>query len=387
MTRKSFAQQLNLSKAARSMALLTLALLGLMSASLAATLSDDHKDKDNDREKFAIGLWGDLPYSDLQAQVGIPNLIADMNKQDLAFTVHDGDLKAGNGTPGSVTPTTCVDALYTQALGFFNALRAPAAFTTGDNDWADCDRLSNGGFNSLERLDHERALFFNTPFSLGQQKMRMEVQSTPLCLSVNGPAPCVENRRWTMGGVTFVTLNIQGSCNNLCDTNPDPAEFAARNAADIAWMKDSFAVAKARNSAAIMLISQADPGFDLSTGVGAPLRDPRTLVETDGLPDGFHDFLVALRDQVVAFQKPVAYVHGDSHYFRIDKPFLNAAGQRLENFTRVETFGDNQQNGTNDVNWLKVFVDANSREVFSYQTQIVPGNRVAVPAPATTPAQ
>ncbi len=387
MTRKSFAQQLNLSKAARSMALLTLALLGLMSASLAATLSDDHKDKDNDREKFAIGLWGDLPYSDLQAQVGIPNLIADMNKQDLAFTVHDGDLKAGNGTPGSVTPTTCVDALYTQALGFFNALRAPAAFTTGDNDWTDCDRPSNGGFNSLERLDHERALFFNTPFSLGQQKMRMEVQSTPLCLSVNGPAPCVENRRWTMGGVTFVTLNIQGSCNNLCDTNPDPAEFAARNAADIAWMKDSFAVAKARNSAAIMLISQADPGFDLSTGVGAPLRDPRTLVETDGLPDGFHDFLVALRDQVVAFQKPVAYVHGDSHYFRIDKPFLNAAGQRLENFTRVETFGDNQQNGTNDVNWLKVFVDANSREVFSYQTQIVPGNRVAVPAPATTPAQ
>ena len=129
------------------------------------------------------------------------------------------------------------------------------------------------------------------------------------------------------------------------------------------------------------------PGFDISTGVGAPLRDPKTLVETDGLPDGFHDFLVALRDQVVAFQRPVAFVHGDSHYFRIDKPFLNAAGQRLENFTRVETFGDNQQNGTNDVNWLKVFVDANSREVFSYQTQIVPGNRVAVPPPAATPAR
>ena len=310
-----------------------------------------------------------------------------MNKQELAFTVHDGDLKAGNGTPGSVTPTTCVDALYTQALNFFNSLRAPAMFTTGDNDWTDCDRASNGGFNSLERLDHERALFFSTPFSLGQQKMRQEVQSTPLCLSVNGPAPCVENRRWTIGGVTFVTMNIQGSCNNLCDTNPDPAEFAARNAATIAWMKDSFAVAVARNSAAIMLISQADPGFDQSTGVGAPLRDPKTLVETDGLPDGFHDFLVALRDQVVAFQKPVAYVHGDSHYLRIDKPFLNAKGQRLENFTRVETFGDNQANGTNDVNWLKVTVDANSREVFNYQPQIVPGNRVAVPPPATIPAE
>ena len=386
MMRNSSAQQLNLSKTMRKIALVAVALF-TVTTSLVAQDRQNDKRNDNEREKFAIGLWGDLPYSDVQALVGIPNLIADMNKQELAFTVQDGDLKAGNGTPGSVTPTTCVEALYTQALGFFNALRAPAMFTTGDNDWTDCDRPSNGGFSSLERLDHERALFFSTPFSLGQQKMRMEVQSTPLCLGVKGPTPCVENRRWTMGGVTFVTMNIQGSCNNLCDTNPDPAELAARNTATIAWMKDSFASAIAHNSAAIMLITQADPGFDLSTGVGAPLRDPKTLVETDGLPDGFHDFLVALRDQVVAFQKPVAFVHGDSHYFRLDKPFLNAVGQRLENFTRVETFGDNQQNGTNDVNWLKVFVDANSREVFTYQPQIVPGNRVAVPPPAAAPAQ
>ncbi len=361
--------------------IITLVIVTATAVAQGQQRSDNDGPEDGDRGKFAIGLWGDLPYSDVQALAGIPNLIADMNQQELAFTVHDGDLKAGNGTPGSVTPTTCVDALYTQALGFFNSLRAPAVFTTGDNDWTDCDRPSNGGFSSLERLDHERALFFSTPFSLGQHKMRLEVQATPLCLGVSGPAPCVENRRWTVGGVTFITLNIQGSCNNLCDTNPDPLEFAARNAADIAWLKDSFDVAKARGSAAVMLISQADPGWDLSTGEGAPLRDPKTLVETDGLPDGFHDFLVALRDQVVAFRRPVAYVHGDSHYFRLDKPFLDAKGQRLENFTRVETYGDNQANGTNDVNWLRVNVDARSREVFSYQPQVVPGNRVAVPAP------
>ena len=84
---------------------------------------------------------------------------------------------------------------------------------------------------------------------------------------------------------------------------------------------------------------------------------------------------------MIAFRKPVAYVHGDSHYFRVDKPFLDALGRRLENFTRVETFGDNQQNGTNDVNWLKVLVDPASREVFSFQPQIVPRNRTAVLAP------
>jgi hypothetical protein len=348
---------------------------------LNAWADRDDDDRGDDGGSYAIGLWGDLPYSDLQALVGVPNLIADMNAHRLAFTVHDGDLKAGNGTPGSVTPTICSDALYVQALGFFNAFQAPAILTPGDNDWTDCDPPANGGFNSLERLDHERQAFFSTPFSLGQKRMRLEVQSTPLCLGVKGPTPCVENRRWTRGGVTYATLNVQGSCNNLCDTAPDPAEFAARNQADIAWMRETFQDAQARGSSAVMLISQADPGWDLSDGTRAPLRDPKTLAETDGQPDGFQEFLAALRDEVIAFRKPVAYVHGDSHYFRVDKPFQDSLGRRLENFTRVETFGDNQANGTNDVNWLKVLVDARSREVFTYQEQIVPGNRVAVPAP------
>ena len=354
----------------------------LATGSLRRDDRDGRDDRDDrDRRTYAIGLWGDFPYSDVQALTGVPNLIEDMNKHELAFTAHDGDLKAGNATANSVTPTDCRDALYTQALNYFNSLKAPVIFTTGDNDWTDCDRPSNGGFSSLERLDHERKVFFSTPYTLGQHRFRQEVQTDPLCLGVSGNVPCVENRRWTIGGVTYASLNIQGSCNNLCDTAPDPAEFAARNQADITWMQQTFEEAKERNSAAIMLISQADPGFDATDPTRSPIRDPKTLAETDGQPDGFQSFLLALRDQVIAFEKPVAYVHGDSHYFRIDKPFLNAKGQRLENFTRVETFGDNQANGTNDVNWLKVLVDANSREVFAYQPQIVPGNRIAVPAP------
>jgi hypothetical protein len=130
-----------------------------------------------------------------------------------------------------------------------------------------------------------------------------------------------------------------------------------------------------------MLISQANPGWDLSDPTRAPLRDPRTLAQTDGQPDGFQEFLVALREQVIGFRKPVAYVHGDSHYFRLDKPFLDAEGRRLENFTRVETFGNSAANGNNDVQWLKAIVTPRSREVFSYQPQIVPANRTAVPAP------
>lgn len=351
-----------------------LASIALLAASAAYALQGS-----NPNSAYAIGLWGDLPYSDLQASVGVPNMIVDMNSQKLAFTAHNGDLKQGSNSP-------CDDALYIRSLGYFNSLEAPAIFTPGDNDWTDCDRANNGGYSSLERLSHERVVFFSTPYTLGQRPFLQDVQSTPLCLGekpdhTRFPEPCVENRRWTYGRVTYATINIQGSCNNLCDTNPDPDEYAARNAAAIAWMLETFAVADARRSVAVMLISQANPGFDASDPTRAPLRDARTLAQTDGNPDGFQSFLVALRDQVIAFRKPVAYVHGDSHYYRTDRPFLDSLGRRLENFTRVETFGNNAANDNNDVAWLKVLVDPRSREVFAYQAQIVPANRIAVPAP------
>ena len=362
----------------------SIAALLAAAAPLATTHEFDGRHDDDDRDDrrvYAIGLWGDLPYSDVQATTGVPNLIADMNRHELAFTVHDGDLKAGNGTAGSKTPTICSNEMYAQALGYLNSLNAPAMVTPGDNDWTDCDRPSNGGFSSLERLDYERRTLFNTPFSFGMHKKRQEVQTAALCRGVNGLVPCVENRRWIVQGVVYATLNVPGSCNNLCDTAPDMAEYAARNHANIVWLQETFAEAEARHAAAVMLIAQANPGWDLTDPTRAPLRDPKTLAETDGQPDGFQEFLTALRDEVVGFQRPVAYVHGDTHYFRVDKPFLDLQGRRLENFTRVETFGDNQGNGNNDVNWLKVVVNPSSREVFAYQPQIVPANRTAVPAP------
>jgi hypothetical protein len=341
-------------------------LIAILAAVVAATLTaalaiaDNRGSSGEEHEgAYAIGLWGDLPYNAEQKTVGVPNLIADMNAQRLAFSAHDGDLKAGSGP--------CPDSLYTDAKASFNQLDAPAIFTPGDNDWTDCDRTP--GTSSSERLAFERRVLFSTPFSLGRHHLRQEVQG----------APYVENRRWSVGGVTYATLNVQGSCNNLCDVAPDMAEYAARNAADIAWLRETFAQAKAHRSAALMIIWQADPGWDATDETRAPLRDPQTLVQKGTDPDGYHDLLSALRDETIAFRRPVAVVHGDSHYFRIDKPLVDAQGRRLENFTRVETFGDHQENGDNDVHWLRVGVDPRSREVFSYQPQIVPANRTAVP--------
>ena len=130
-----------------------------------------------------------------------------------------------------------------------------------------------------------------------------------------------------------------------------------------------------------MIISQADPGFDRSRRhAGAAARPEDARRDRRAARTASRTSCSRCATRRSRSRKPVVYVHGDSHYFRIDKPLLDAQGRRLENFTRVETFGDNAANGTNDVHWVKVLVDPQSRDVFAFQPQIVPANRVAVPA-------
>jgi hypothetical protein len=385
----------------RLLGLLVLVLIA--GGALAAGIAGAGKDQGNDKTfEFTVGLWGDLPYSDVQAQTGVPNLIADMNNQDIAFSVHDGDLKAGSAIPGSKTPTTCSTvepSIYSQALGYFNSLDKPAIFTPGDNDWTDCDRTINGPFNSLAQLQYERGFLFSTDDSLGKHKLELEVETGPRCQGTTSQTGsprfmtgCVENRRWTFHKVTFATLNVQGTCNNLCssgagDPSGDVPEYTARETADEAWLRATFDEARNEHSAGVMIIWQADPGFDTSGYQGAPKRDPKSLVEADGNADGFHDILSLLRDETIEFEKPVVLVHGDSHYFMVDKPLLDSSGRRVENFNRVETFGDHTFGSshpewdTNDVHWVKALVDPMSRDVFAFQPQVVPANRVAVPSP------
>ncbi len=338
-------------------------LAALIAAAATAGLSfadDDQGGRDRANRAYAIGLWGDLPYSATQRESGVPNLVADMNRDKLAFSVHDGDIKAGG--------ERCDDPVYTQFESYLNALEAPSMYTPGDNEWTDCDRPSNGPYSSAERLAYIRANLFDTGSSFGQRQIALDVQA----------APYVENRRWQVGRVTYATLHVVGSDNNRSgDVAPDPAEWAARDAATNRWLRETFAEARRSGSAAVLLVAQANPGFDQSDPTRAPLRDPRTLAPEDG----FANFLRALREETIAFRRPVVLVHGDSHYFRVDKPLQDAQGRRLENFTRLETQGDNAQNANNDVHWTKVLVDPSGDEVFSFQQQVVAANREAVPAP------
>ncbi|GAB5520682.1 MAG: hypothetical protein RhofKO_29330 [Rhodothermales bacterium] len=166
-----------------------------------------------------------------------------------------------------------------------------------------------------------------------------------------------EHMRWSRNGVVFVSMHMVGSANALAPfptrTQADDDEVEARTSAAIAWMREAFAEAKRQNSPGLFLMIHANPGFEAPAG--SPFRV------------GFDAFVDALADEVIAFGKPVVLTHGDSHYFRIDKP-LTVDGKRVHTFTRVEAFGDA------DVHWLKVTVDPASAQVFHIEQQIIPAN-------------
>jgi hypothetical protein len=63
-------------------------------------------------------------------------------------------------------------------------------------------------------------------------------------------------------------------------------------------------------------------------------------------------------------------VHGDSHYFRVDKPFMRRPPQppTVENFTRVEGFGSPYHH------WVEVKVSADDPNVFAFHQRLVPAN-------------
>jgi hypothetical protein len=305
---------------------------------------DDNDHHDRGRSKFTFALIGDIPYGP-EGEAKFPALLSDINAdKGLSFVVHDGDFKNGS--------SLCSDAVFYNRLDLFNQFARPFVFVPGDNEWTDCHRANNGSYEPLERLAFLRQVFYPTDRSLGRRTMKLDRQSeNPQYFKFR------ENVRWVVEDILFVGLHIVGSNNNLGRTPSADAEYAERNAANLYWLRQSFQLARAQRHKAVMLIIQANPNFDL------PSTSPNRT--------GFNDFLASLETETLAYGKPVVLVHGDSHYFRIDKPLLGTrSGRRIESFTRVETFGEN------DNHWLHVTADSKTPNVFLFDQRIVEANLV-----------
>lgn len=256
---------------------------------------------------FTFAAIGDVPYGPPDE---LATLAARLNRQPLAFTLHLGDFKTGS--------SRCSDDVYLRVREIFGTFDKPLVYTPGDNEWTDCHRLLAGAYDPLERLQKIRSLFFAQAESFGKQKIAVQSQRSDL-----HHARHVENLRWAHGKVSFATLHLVGSNNNWQPELPSVSEFAAREEANLAWLRDTFATAKARSDIAIVLAMQADTFFG----------DP-------GPASGFTRWLAALADEVAHWGKPVLLLQGDTHRYRVDYPLRDAAGNALPNVLRVVVPGD-----------------------------------------------
>jgi hypothetical protein len=281
--------------------------------------------------EFTFAVFGDIPYTQ-DEEARFPDFIAEMNREGLAFVIHVGDFKSSY--------SACTDDVYLERHRWFGLSRHPFAYVPGDNDWLDCSRPLGNPRNPRERLQKLRALFFGTNAGLGQRPLEAERQ-----INRSGQDEYPEHLRWSHQGLLFVTLNVPGPTNN----SRDPEEHAQRSAAIADWLAESFRLARARGSRAVVVMMHASPW--------APSGRPRR---------GFDRLLGQLAHETRLFNGSVLLVHGDEHRYRVDQPLRDPENRvLLDNFTRIEVFGGPE------MNWVRVRV---SEEAGRIRFAVTPGS-------------
>jgi hypothetical protein len=288
-------------------------------------------------QPFSFVALGDLPYGQAaQGYAPYKALIASINQERPSFSIHIGDFKSGS--------TLCSNEESKVQLGHFGLFDSAVVYTPGDNEWTDCHRFNNGAHDPLERLQALRATFYKPGLSLGKQPLSVQNQST----TTPAFGKFIENQRWTHQGVLFATLHIVGSNNNFEVRDPRAvAEFFEREQANIAWIREAFASARQSQAKAIVLAMQAD------------VFEAKSLWEDFPAHSGYRATIGETLLPLVAQSKiPVLLIHGDSHVFRFDQPFM-LNKKPLTKLTRLEV------PGASDVRAVHVTVDTRQANPFA----------------------
>jgi hypothetical protein len=82
----------------------------------------------------------------------------------------------------------------------------------------------------------------------------------------------------------------------------------------------------------------------------------------------FADTRKELARLAIGYTGQVVLVNGDSHFLQIDKPLTDAAGTVIQNFTRVQTFGSDQNH------WVSATVDPRDPDVFTFHQHVIAAN-------------
>jgi len=299
-------------------------LLAAPAASTQTLLGDD---------AFAFIAIGDVPYHPGSARDALyRRLIDTVNAARPDFIIHVGDFKSGS--------SLCTDERFATERDRMNSFDGAVIYTPGDNDWTDCHRANNGGYQPSERLAKLRSMFFADNRSLGRQPIDLLRQP-----SVDTGSPTPENAFWKHRGIMFATVHVVGDDNN----SDKRSEFAGRDAANTAWISRTFAQATAERSPALVLALHAD------------------MFVSRGRRAGFRATLAAIQDGARAFGGPVLLIHGDSHRLIVDQALMDLAPD-LDNVTRLQVFGDAE------VHAVRIIADPAAPGVFAFQPIFVPGN-------------
>ncbi len=285
-------------------------------------------------ERFEFIAIGDTAYQGEPSIAAYERLIALINKQDIAFSIHVGDIWGAS---------MCIEERYVEIRDILNTYAKPVVLTPGDNEWTDCDRHSYGDWASHSRLDVLRKVFFRNSESLGVKTLPVVRQA-----DVSPYTKFVENVRWLYQDVLFVTLNVSGSNNNVDITaRDDLLEAYERNRANKAWLRDSVRMAIAQELPAIVIALHAE-----------------MFANTGGqrVPRAYQDIVNELTMATERFAKPILLVHGDAHRFTIDRPLAQFGTGRLinGNLVRLQVYGDPE------VRAVRVSVDTNEPWVFGF---------------------
>jgi len=281
---------------------------------------------------FRFAVMGDTPYNAREEKAFVA-MLGRLDREPIAFAIHVGDIKAGGNSP-------CTDALYLERKAEFDRSLHPVVLTPGDNDWTDCRRKSNGAMDPIERLERMREIFFSTDRSLGRTPMATRAQSQCIVpvLPECGCAAHAENRMWMRGGVTFVTLDVPGSHDNVGYDESNDREALCREEANRQWLEEALREARAAKGIGLVVAMQADPWATTK-----PV---------------YRGLLSEIADVGKRFGRPVLLVHGDTHAYRLDWPFRDADGTPIDNITRLETYGSPL------VGWVEVIVDPSDPRLF-----------------------
>ncbi len=295
-------------------------------AAAPAAAAPDHRPPGHDhgrRDTFAV--IGDIPYGDAEI-AAFPRVVSQLNRDPaVSLVAHLGDIKNGS--------SVCSDDYFSLIRSDFDRFDDPLVYTVGDNEWTDCHRPNNGGYNPLERLAAVRKTFFDRPGrTLGQHPLRVDSQ---------GPSGYPENVRFSRDRVSFASVHIVGSNNSLdpwtgqsTATPEQTAEVLGRTAADIALIRDTFASARRHHDRAVVLMTQAD------------MFDPTVPDPTFADYYAFAPIVAAIAEESRAFGRPVYLFNGDSHVYNSDHPL--GSGSRWLPFYGVDSPVNNLERITVD---------------------------------------